>query len=394
MSKTTKLTALMMMAVVMVILAAQTRGEPDTRSPRVNLLRVPNGGIQPQVAVDRIGTIHLIYFHGDPAHGDVSYVRMSKTEKTFSDPIGVNSIPGSAIAIGNIRGPQLAVGKNGRVHVAWNGSDKAAPKGPHNETPMIYTRLNDAGTAFEPERNIIRDAYGLDGGGSVAADATGNVFVAWHAPKLGVKGEENRCVWMAHSTDEGKSFAPERQAISDETGACGCCGMKAFADNQGTTYCLYRSARERIHRDMYLLTSTDQGANFLGQKLHEWEGGTCPMSMENFYQNGDSVYAAWETGDQVYFTRIDQKLGQGSAPIFPPGDPKGRKHPVLAGNARGQIILAWTEGMGWQKGGAVAWQVFDKEGKPMGDISRARGVPTWSLVAVFANPDGSFTVVY
>jgi hypothetical protein len=118
------------------------------------------------------------------------------------------------------------------------------------------------------------------------------------------------------------------------------------------------------------------------------------MSMESFYQNTDSVYASWETGDQVYFTRIDQKSGQRSAPIFPPGDPKGRKHPVLAGNAHGQIILAWTEGMGWQKGGAVAWQVFDKEGKPIGDIGRARGVPTWSLVGVFANPDGSFTVVY
>ncbi len=391
MSKTRKLTGLMILAVCTVIPAGQTRGQPDNPSPQVKLLRVPNGGIQPQVAVDGTGTIHLIYFHGDPAHGDVFYARGSKTEKRFSDPIGVNSTPGSAIAIGNIRGPQLAIGKNGRVHVVWNGSDKAVPKGPHNETPMIYARLNDAGTAFEPERNVIRSAYGLDGGGSVAADDAGNVYVAWHAPKPGVKGEENRCVWVAHSTDQGKTFAPERQAISDETGACGCCGMKAFADNQGTTYCLYRSARERIHRDMYLLTSTDQGANFLGEKLHEWEGGTCPMSMENFYQNGDSVYAAWETGDQVYFARVNQKLGQRSAPIFPSGDPTGRWG---AGNARGQIMLAWTEGMGWQKGGAVAWQVFDKEGKPLGDIGRARGVPTWSVVAVFANPDGSFTVVY
>jgi hypothetical protein len=118
------------------------------------------------------------------------------------------------------------------------------------------------------------------------------------------------------------------------------------------------------------------------------------MSMENFYQNGDSVYASWETGDQVYFARVDPKAARRSVPTSPPGDAKSQKHSVLAGNARGQIILAWTEGMGWQKGGAVAWQVFDKEGKPIGDIGRARGVPTWSLVAVFANPDGSFTVIY
>jgi hypothetical protein len=394
MSKTRKLTGLMMLATCTTLFTGRAWGEPDNSSPQVKILRVPSGGIQPQVVADRMGTIHLIYFHGDLAHGDVAYVRMPKTEERFSDPIRVNSTPGSSIAIGNIRGPQLALGKNNRVHVVWNGSDKAVPRGPHNQLPMIYTRLNDDGNSFEPERNMIHSAYGLDGGGSVAADDAGNVYVAWHAPKPDANGEEYRCVWVTHSTDEGKTFAPERQAISDETGACGCCGMKAFADNQGAIYCLYRSAREKIHRDMYLLTSTDHGVNFLGEKLHEWEGGTCPMSMESFCQNGDSAYAAWETGDQVYFSRVDQKFGLKSAPISPPGNPKGRKHPVLASNARGQIILAWTEGMGWQKGGAVAWQVFDKGGKPIGDSGRARGVPIWSLVAVFNNPDGSFSVIY
>ena len=37
---------------------------------------------------------------------------------TFSVPIKVNSLPGSAIAAGNIRGAHIAIGRNGRVHVA------------------------------------------------------------------------------------------------------------------------------------------------------------------------------------------------------------------------------------------------------------------------------------
>jgi hypothetical protein len=376
------------------ILAGQARGDGDEPMPQVNLLRVPHGGIQPQVTVDRQGTTHMIYFLGEPGNGDIYYVRMSKSSERFTEPIRVNSTPGSAIAIGNIRGAQLALGKNGRVHVAWNGSGKAVPRGPHHEPPMIYTRLGDTGVAFEPERNVIHTAYGLDGGGSVAANDAGNVYVAWHAPKLGMKGEENRCVWVAHSTDEGRSFAPEQQALAESTGACGCCGMKAFCDNQSAVYFLYRTARERVHRDMYLLTSVDKGAHFQGEKLHEWEAGICPMSMEDFCQSEDSVLAAWETADQVYFNRVDGKAGHVRDPISPPGDPKRRKHPVIAANARGQTILAWTEGMGWQKGGSVAWQVFDKDGKPIGEIGRALGVPTWSLVAVFARPDGSFVVVY
>jgi len=58
--------------------------------------------------------------------------------------------------------------------------------------------------------------------------------VAWHASKPGnTKGEAGWAVFVAHSTNGGKSFAPEKLATAEPTGACGCCGMKAFADTQG-----------------------------------------------------------------------------------------------------------------------------------------------------------------
>src|SRR5947207_3793007 len=92
-------------------------GWPNSRAvepaDRVTVLRVPQGGIQPQVAVGADGTVHLVYFRGDPHRGDLFYVR-SRDGATFSEPIPVNSQPGSAIAVGNIRGAHLAVGKNGR----------------------------------------------------------------------------------------------------------------------------------------------------------------------------------------------------------------------------------------------------------------------------------------
>jgi len=96
--------------------------------------------------------------------------------------------------------------------------------GAKDETPLLYTRLNDAGTEFEPERNLITYAYGLDGGSSVAADPQGNVYVIWHAPQLGnTNGEAGRAVFVARSNDEGKTFQRESLATSDSTGACGCC---------------------------------------------------------------------------------------------------------------------------------------------------------------------------
>jgi hypothetical protein len=90
-------------------------------------------------------------------------------------------------------------------------------------------------------------------------------------------------VFVAHSTDDGKTFARERLATGKPTGACGCCGMKSFADSDGT---------------------------------------------------------------------------------------------------------------GWAKGGAVGWQLFDKDGNALSESGRADGVPVWSLATAFAKTDGSFVIVY
>src|SRR2546423_1654708 len=84
------------------------------------------------------------------------------------------------------------------------------------------------------------------------------LFICWHGQEPGKKGENNRQVWVAVSTDDGKTFAAERAASADPTGACGCCGLRAFADSKGTIYTLYRGAKTVGQRDMYLLTSLDK----------------------------------------------------------------------------------------------------------------------------------------
>lgn len=380
-------------------IAAQKRPEPARvgagEAPKVAVVRLPDRGIQPQAAVDAEGVVHLIYFKGEPSEGDIFYVR-SRDGVRFDRPVRVNSQRGSAIAVGNIRGAHLALGKKGRPHVAWNGSSSARPLAPSDATPMLYCRLDDEGKAFEPQRNVIHSASGLDGGGSVAADSAGHVYVLWHASETASKNETSRRVFVAASSDDGKTFAAEKAVSPDGTGVCGCCGMRAFADGDRALYALYRGARDRgQQRAMYLLTSTDQGKTFVDQLLHPWAIDTCPMSSEAFAAGpkGPTV-AAWDTKGQVYFTRIDPHADKPPSPVPAPGEGRDRKHPAVAVNATGEMILAWTEGMGWERGGAVAWQVYDKDGAPTAQRGRAEGVPVWSLVAVFVRPDGRFAVMY
>ncbi len=69
------------------------------------------------------------------------------------------------------------IGRDSRAHVASMGGEGATrPRiGAAGVVPMLYSRLNASRTAFEPERNLITWAAGLDGGGTVAADAEGYV---------------------------------------------------------------------------------------------------------------------------------------------------------------------------------------------------------------------------
>ena len=360
----------------------------------VRLQRAPGGALQPQAVTDARGVLHLVYLKGGPRECDVYYSRREPGKADFSAPLRVNSQPGSAIAVGTIRGAQFALGKGGRVHIVWNGSGQAEPKPATKSSPLLYTRLNVAGTAFEPQRNLISNTLHLDGGGTVAADAEGNVFALWHAaPSDNQGGETSRAVFLARSRDDGKTFEGERAISPEASGACGCCGMRAFADAQGHVFALFRTASTALNRDMMLLVSRDKGERFTGDYVHRWRVGQCPMSSEAFTESGGRVFGAWETAGPVQFAALDAKTVKSGPPSSPAVMVKG-KHPAMAVNKSGETLLVWTEGTAWQRGGALAWQVFGPDGKPAAEPQRRDGVPAWGLAAAVAEPDGSFTVIY
>jgi hypothetical protein len=391
---------LMMLAVPGIMASAPPRAatvaDEGRSSASVVVLETPDGGIQPQAAVDDRGAIHLVYFKGEPFGGDLFYSRWEPDEKRFTAPVRVNSQPGSAIAIGTIRGGQIAIGKGGRIHVAWNGANGARPKNPLGGTPMLYTRSDPGRAAFEPQRNLMQRTSALDGGGTIAADGEGHVYVAWHGRTEDAgPGESGRRMWVARSKDDGATFSAEEAAYERETGACACCGTRALADRRGTLYVIYRTATGGVDRGIYLLSSDDHAGHFRGEPMHAWRAETCPMSSAAMTESGAGVLAAWETRGQVYFSRVDPETHEAASPIAPPGGRGNRKHPAVAGNARGETILVWTEGTGWQKGGSLAWQVLDRSGRPTGPEGRIEGgVPVWGLATVVAGPDGRFTIIH
>lgn len=374
---------------------APTPARQPVERPPVHVLRVPDAGIQPDVVVDAEGVLHLVYLAGPPGSADVFYTYSRDGGQHFVPRVRVNSQPGSAIAMGTIRGAQVALGRDGRVHVVWNGFSTAEPKPPVRQgqtpgAPLLYARSLPGSTAFAPQRNLITATRHLDGGSSVAADEAGNVFVAWHANALdGAEGEEARRVWLARSADDGLTFAAEVPISAAETGVCGCCGLRIAASDRNV-HVLYRAATRMVHRDIYALQSSDAGQTFTPRRIDEWEIGACPMSSMSIVPTGDALYS-WEHDGDVAFR-------SGNAPSVSPAlldrQDAGarRKHPRLAFGPDGTVLLAWATGTGWNKGGAVGWQLF-ANGVPVGPIEGREDLPVWSFPVVAALGD-RFVLLY
>ncbi len=325
------ITAVVCASMAAFVLAGSAKAPPLSN---ITLLRTPREGIQPQTVLDRKGVLHMIYFKGNASAGDIEYVWRNPNGKDFFQPIRVKL-----------------------------------------------------------QRDLMRHTEGGDGGISVAADLRGDVYAVWHA--LGSEpGEDHRRVYLARSTDDGKTFAREAPISPAELGACGCCGMRAFSDERGTLYVFYRAAAQSIHRDMTLLLSDDRGSTFRSVDVGPWELNACPMSTAYLSEGGQRVLAAWEKAGEVYFNEINPSSFKLSPSIAAPGDGTNRKHPAVAASVNGQMLLVWTEGTGWAKGGLLAWQLFDSGGKPTGAEGNAPGIPVWGLPSVFADHQGNFTIVY
>ncbi|MEK0451893.1 MAG: hypothetical protein RL088_4161 [Verrucomicrobiota bacterium] len=353
---------------------------PFVALAEVRIEPVPEHGVQPQVAVDSDGTTHLVYLTGAPGASDVHYVTRKRGVRDWSTPITVNSEPGSAIAMGTIRGAQLATGKGGAVHVVWNGAAIPGTKPPRS--PLWVSRMPSGSGRFEPQRDLIDGCPGLDGGASIAADSKGAVFVVWHGPGA-QPGETSRVVRVRKSADDGATFAPPFIATADKAGVCACCSLRASVASDGALHVLYRAAHTVAQRDMTLLTSRDGGSTFRSETISPWAGNTCPMSSAVFLPAAASMRMAWETDGKILTALIGgnpMELGKG-------------KHPSLSANPRGETLAVWTTGTGWARGGALEWTLLAADGKPAAQSGHEAGVPAWSFATAYAEPAGDFVIL-
>jgi hypothetical protein len=291
-----------------------------------DVAQLPSGATMPNAAIDAAGAVHAVYV----SRNDLHYVSSSDGGRTFTRPVRINSRPGFA-ASGLFRGPEIAVGAGGALHVTWYNRAWQQDM-PLTDYGVMYSRLHPGG-AVAVERNM---TGGAADGYSVSASGQ-RVDLLWHT--------DDR-LSIASSLDGGANFST--RAVSGAL-PCECCDTALHLDANGRDQFLYRDRRQN-RRDMYFVVM-EPGAT-TGQRSRvdrdSWVIEACPVSGSDLAVGEGGRFATWENQGRVFAASLSADEGAAADPV----DLGKGKFPVLA--TSGDLVL-----VAFKASSRLNWIVLD-----------------------------------
>src|SRR5256885_1022113 len=124
-------------------------------------------------------------------------------------------------------------------------------------------------------------------------------------------------MFVAHSSDNKKTFRREKVALSKPTNAYPYYKIQAFTDQTKTVYVLFQTTTKNVNQDETLLISPSPKTDFQIANVHKWKTNIYPMSSATLTEGNAGILGAWEIGGQVYFAKVNSKTMQVSKPISP-----------------------------------------------------------------------------
>jgi hypothetical protein len=315
---------------------------------RVKTIRVH--GVSKVVKAQRgtDGTIHVLFDEEDGPR----YVKTTDAGVTFSMPISIVDAASKKPGL-NFQAEDLAIGKDGRVHVAMSNNAWKL-KLPEEQWGFYYTSLAAGAKAFSPVRNINRKP---SEGFSLAADERGNVSACFLSGKL----------YTMASHDNGETFSPYGEP-NPAWNPCDCCTTAAVYGADGKFALLYREETDN-ERDMYIALVDQLGdSKTIRNRVSgtPWKVSACPMTYFNITRTESGYVTAWPTKGQVYFARLDK-----SAKVLPPGE---IRTPGTSGMRNGLVALSASVGatlVAWKNKDVLGWQLYDANSQPQGEPGSA-----------------------
>ncbi|MBD0371208.1 MAG: exo-alpha-sialidase [Pyrinomonadaceae bacterium] len=264
-----------------------TKREPvaDFSQP-LRLSTANTDAAEPAMAAASDGSVYVVWVeHGEKKQADVMLAKLDASGTPASQPVRVNQRAGAASAW---RGdpPTIAVSKDGTIYVGWTG--RSSDEG--HATDILLSASRDRGKTFEPPVKVNDDsAQVVHGMHSLAVDESGRIFLAWlderNVKMMDENGkldehkmEANREVFVASSTDGGRTFSQNRLVARE---ACPCCKTALTISNDGRVYVAWRQVLPGNYRHIAVSSSTDGGQTFSEPVIasdDKWMIAGCPVS--------------------------------------------------------------------------------------------------------------------
>src|SRR5687767_7163832 len=218
---------------------------PMLTSPLVLVSAEGVDAAEPATGVAPDGSFYVAWVNHEPNNRADVMIGRYEPRKTSAAAVRVNPDAGTATAWRGDQ-PSVAVGKDGKVYIVWT---KRVESNGKKGTDLYLSVSSDLGRTFGTPVKVNDDkvpaAHGMHSLG-VAAD--GRIYVSWldernvAAPKASTKAdghhmESNRELFIADSTDGGRTFSRNRRIAAD---ACPCCKTALAVAPDGTIYIGWR----------------------------------------------------------------------------------------------------------------------------------------------------------
>src|SRR3569833_1275976 len=245
-------------------------------------------GSQPQLAVDNLGTVRVVYGQNDKVYCLESH----DNGLTFTKPVLVGEVTG--MHLGMFRGPQLASSDRYSVVTAMYKSGN-----------IHWFRLDRASAKWE-SMGVINDKKGSapEGLMHIAADRNDHFYAVW----LDIRTGKHNQVYFADLSAKASKWSANRLVYQSPDGhTCECC-QPHIAVNGTEVAIMFRNWLNGS-RDLYVTTSHNGGVSFpnpqkLGTNTRKQNG--CPMDGGGLVAGHASVQTTWQRQGTIYYCKPGQ----------------------------------------------------------------------------------------
>jgi len=250
------------------------------------------------------GLVHITFGVGN----DVYYCKV--VDGKCSTPTIVSEVPN--MSLGLRRGPRIAQSGSSIVITAIGG-----PQGKGKDGDILSFRSADEGkTWVGPVKVNDVEGSAREGLHAMTASKDGTLWCLW----LDLRDRGTK-LFVSTSNDHGATWSKNKLAYRSPDGSvCECCHPSILA-NDNTIHLLFRNSIKG-NRDMYLVSSSDQGASFgaairLGDT--PWMLNACPMDGGMLaVDGGGRLSSVWRRSQGLFAAGTDagseSPIGNGEQP--------------------------------------------------------------------------------